>query len=142
MSLTEKSAKPGLDGNSRGLPVLVVDDNPILRQIYRRVLEAEGFAVQEAESGNRALQLIGRSRPALVLLDLMMVDMDGFKFLDQLRSRSDGADLPVVVLSAKPLGDLEREYVASHAQGFVRKSDKSAAEAVALVKRLLSPPAA
>jgi CheY-like chemotaxis protein len=142
MSLTEKSAKPGLDGNSRGLPVLVVDDNPILRQIYRRVLEAEGFAVQEAESGNRALQLIGRSRPALVLLDLMMVDMDGFKFLDQLRSRSDGADLPVVVLSAKPLGDLEREYVAAHAQGFVRKSDKSAAEAVALVKRLLSPPAA
>ena len=142
MSLTEKSAKPGLDGNSHGLPVLVVDDNPILRQIYRRVLEAEGFAVQEAESGNRALQLIGRSRPALVLLDLMMVDMDGFKFLDQLRSRSDGADLPVVVLSAKPLGDLEREYVAAHAQGFVRKSDKSAAEAVALVKRLLSPPAA
>ncbi len=142
MSLSEKSAKPGLDGNSRGLPVLVVDDNPILRQIYRRVLEAEGFAVQEAESGNRALQLIGRSRPALVLLDLMMVDMDGFKFLDQLRSRSDGADLPVVVLSAKPLGDLEREYVAAHAQGFVRKSDKSAAEAVALVKRLLSPPAA
>lgn len=142
MSLSEKSAKPGLDGNSRGLPVLVVDDNPILRQIYRRVLEAEGFAVQEAESGNRALQLIGRSRPALVLLDLMMVDMDGFKFLDQLRSRSDGADLPVVVLSAKPLGDLEREYVAAHAQGFVRKSDKSAAEAVAWVKRLLSPPAA
>jgi len=142
MSLTEKSAKPGLDGNSRGLPVLVVDDNPILRQIYRRVLEAEGFAVLEAESGNRALQLIGRSRPALVLLDLMMVDMDGFKFLDQLRSRSDGADLPVVVLSAKPLGDLEREYVAAHAQGFVRKSDKSAAEAVAWVKRLLSPPAA
>ncbi len=142
MSLSEKSAKPGLEGNSRGLPVLVVDDNPILRQIYRRVLEAEGFAVQEAESGNRALQLIGRSRPALVLLDLMMVDMDGFKFLDQLRSRSDGADLPVVVLSAKPLGDLEREYVAAHAQGFVRKSDKSAAEAVAWVKRLLSPPAA
>jgi CheY-like chemotaxis protein len=142
MSLSEKSAKPGLEGNSRGLPVLVVDDNPILRQIYRRVLEAEGFAVQEAESGNRALQLIGRSRPALVLLDLMMVDMDGFKFLDQLRSRSDGADLPVVVLSAKPLGDLEREYVAAYAQGFVRKSDKSAAEAVAWVKRLLSPPAA
>jgi CheY-like chemotaxis protein len=142
MSLPEKPASPSSQGNSGLLPVLVVDDNPILRQIYRRILENEGFAVQEAESGNRALQLIARSRPALVLLDLMMVDMDGFKFLNQLRGRSDGVDLPVVVLSAKPLGDLEREYVAAHAQGFVRKSDKSAAEAVAWVKRLLSPPAA
>lgn len=142
MSLPEKTAVPADTKQSPGQTVLVVDDNPILRQIHRRALEAEGFTVQEAEGGARALQLIGRARPALVLLDLMMVDTDGFKFLDQLRRRSDGADLPVVVLSAKPLGDLEREYLTARAQGFVRKSDKSAAEAVALVKRLLAPSAA
>ena len=98
--------------------------------------------VQEAEGGARALQVIGRSRPALVLLDLMMLDMDGFKFLDQLRRRSDAADLPVVVLSAKPMNDLEREYVAARAQGLVRKSDKAVGEVIALVKQLLAPPAA
>jgi CheY-like chemotaxis protein len=125
-----------------GPAVLVVDDNPIIRQIHRRALEAEGFVVQEAEGGARALQVIGRSRPALVLLDLMMLDMDGFKFLDQLRRRSDAADLPVVVLSAKPMNDLEREYVAARAQGLVRKSDKAVGEVIALVKQLLAPPAA
>ena len=134
----KKSAPP----KPTGPTVLVVDDNPVIRQIQRRALEAAGFAVEEAENGARGLLRISRARPALVLLDLMMMDMDGFKFLDQLRRRSDGADLPVVVMSAKPLGDLEKDYIRSHAQGFVRKSDKSTNEAVALVKQLLSAPAA
>ena len=122
--------------------MLVVDDNPIIRQILRRALEGEGFSVAEAEGGGRALQAITRARPALVLLDLMMVDMDGFKFLDQLRRRSDAADLPVVGLSAKPLSDLERGFIGARAQGLVRKSDKSGGEIIALVKQLLAPPAA
>ncbi|MFM8469349.1 MAG: PleD family two-component system response regulator [Limisphaerales bacterium] len=87
--------------------------------------------MREAGGGARALQLISQERPALVVLDLMMMDMDGFKFLDQLRKRSDGADLPVVVLSAKPLGELEREYVGARAQGFIAKSGNSTREMVA-----------
>lgn len=123
-----------------GPTVLVVDDNPVIRQIQRRALEAANFAVTEAENGARALHRISQERPALVVLDLMMMDMDGFKFLDQLRRRSDGADLPVVVLSAKPLGELEKDYIGARAQGFVRKSDKSTGEVVALVKQLLAVP--
>ncbi len=141
MPTPAKTAAPAPAPKISGPTVLVVDDNPVIRQIHRRALEAEGFSVAEAEGGTRALQLITRARPALVLLDLMMVDMDGFKFLDQLRRRSDGADLPVVVLSAKPLGDLEREFIGARAQGLVRKSDKSAEETISLVKRLLAPSA-
>lgn len=142
MPAPAQAAAPVAAAKPSGPTVLVVDDNPIIRQIHRRALEAEGFTVAEAEGGARALQLIGRAPPALVLLDLMMVDMDGFKFLDQLRRRSDGADLPVVVLSAKPLSELEREFIGARAQGLVRKSDKSGAETIALVKQLLAPPAA
>ena len=123
-----------------GPNVLVVDDNAVIRQIQRRALEAAGFSVTEAPNGARALQLISRDRPALVLLNLMMMDMDGFKFLDQLRRRSDEADLPVVVLSGKPLSELELEYVGARANGFVRKTSSATAEVVALVKQLLLPP--
>ena len=123
-----------------GPNVLVVDDNAVIRQIQRRALAAAGFAVTEAPDGARALQLISRDRPALVLLNLMMMDMDGFKFLDQLRRRSDEADLPVVVLSGKPLSELELEYVGARANGFVRKTSSATAEVVALVKQLLLPP--
>jgi CheY-like chemotaxis protein len=142
MPAPAKAAAPAAPKSPPGPLVLVVDDNPVIRQIQCRALTGAGFAVVEAPDGARALQLLSRDQPALVLLDLMMGDMDGFKFLDQLRKRSDGAALPVVVPSAKPLSDLEREYVTARAQGFVRKSDKSAAEVVALVRQLLAPPAA
>ena len=122
--------------------MLAVGDNLVIRQIQRRALETAGFAVTEAENGARALHRICQERPALVLLDLMLMDMDGFKSLDQLDRRSNGADLPVVVLSAKPLGELEKEYIKPRAQGFVRKSDKSTGEVVMLVKQLLAPTAA
>lgn len=135
-------AKAPVPAAPAGPTVLVVDDNPIIRQIFRRALETGGFSVVEAGGGVRALQLISRERPALVLLDLMMVDMDGFKFLDQLRKRSDGGSLPVVVLSGKPLGELEREYLSARAQGFVRKSSESTGEVVALVKQVLAQTAA
>ena len=52
-----------------------------------------------------------------------MMDMDGFKFLDQLRRRSDGANLPVVVLSGKPLSELELEYIGARAQGVQLAAD-------------------
>lgn len=142
MPAPAKAAAPAAPKSPSGPLVLVVDDNPVIRQIQCRALEGAGFAVVEAPGGARALQLLSRDQPALVLLDLMMGDMDGFKFLDQLRRRSDGADLPVIVLSAKPLSDLEREYVGARAQGFVRKTSSATEEVVALVRQLLAPPAA
>ena len=140
MPVPAKKATPPPAPKPTGPNVLVVDDNAVIRQIQRRALEAAGFSVTEAPNGARALQLISRDLPALVLLDLMMMDMDGFKFLDQLRRRSDGANLPVVVLSGKPLSELELEYVGARANGFVRKTSSATAEVVALVKQLLLPP--
>ena len=142
MPTPAKKPAPPAAATPTGPTVLVVDDNPVIRQIHRRALEAAGYAVVEAEGGARALHRISQERPALVLLDLMMMDMDGFKFLDQLRRRSDGATLPVIVLSAKPMNDLEREYVGARAQGFVRKAGAGTGEVIALVRQLLASPAA
>ena len=57
--------------------ILIVDDEPDIREMLRHVLECEGFKVQEAANGEAALALVEAACPALVLLDLMMPVLDG-----------------------------------------------------------------
>lgn len=113
--------------------VLVVDDNPVIRQIYHRALAQAGLTVVEAESGARALALMERVRPGYVVLDLMMLNMDGMEFLTRIRRRPEWQQVPVAVLSAKPVNEQERTFLAANAQFFQRKSENSSAEVVAHV---------
>lgn len=75
---------------------LVVDDSSVVRKIARRILEEIGFAVVEAEDGERALEVCKKGLPDGVLLDWNMPVMDGFEFLSHLR-RMPGGDQPKVV---------------------------------------------
>ena len=117
--------------------VLVVDDNPVIRQIYRRALEQQQLAVVDAESGTRALTLMERSRPGYVVLDLMMLDMDGFEFLRRMRHRPEWEQVPVAVLSAKPITDQERAFLAANVQHYQRKSEVACAEVAVLVGKAM-----
>ena len=82
--------------------VLVVEDNPDIRDLSVAVLEGAGYAVESAANGEEALAMLGKMRdPCLVLLDLMMPVMDGRTFLRRLSEVTlHVATLPVVVLSA------------------------------------------
>jgi CheY-like chemotaxis protein len=128
MPVPAKAATPVADHY-----VLVVDDNPVIRQIYRRALEQQQLTVVDAENGTRALTLMGRARPGYVVLDLMMLDMDGFEFLKRMRRRDEWQQVPVAVLSAKPLSEPERAFLAANAQHYQRKSEAACAEVAALV---------
>jgi signal transduction histidine kinase/DNA-binding response OmpR family regulator len=86
-----------------GSPVLLVDDDPNHRELIGRWLTKEGWPVTEAANGREALARLDAQRPGLVLLDLMMPEMDGFEFLEELRRREDLGRLPVVILTAKDL---------------------------------------
>ncbi len=119
--------------------VLVVDDNPVIRQIYRRALAQQQLTVVEAESGTRAMTLMERTRPGYVVLDLMMLDMDGFEFLKRIRRRPEWEQVPVAVLSAKPLTDQERAFLTANAQHYQRKSEVACAEVAALVGKAMKP---
>ena len=69
----------------RDRPILVVDDDADVRLLLRRMLEKAGYVVVEAEHGRAALARLAELTPELILLDLMMPEMDGFEFLDELR---------------------------------------------------------
>jgi len=81
--------------------VLVVEDDPDLRQMLAELLTAEGFVTEVAENGRAALDALSRGlRPCVILLDLMMPEMDGFAFRTLQRSQPAIANIPVVVLTA------------------------------------------
>jgi DNA-binding response OmpR family regulator len=78
--------------------VLVVDDEPMVREVLARYLEREGFAVQTVEDGEKALSTFEASPPDLVLLDLMLPRVDGLEVFRRMRERSSTA---VIMLTAK-----------------------------------------
>lgn len=78
-------------------PILLVEDEPSLREILAHVLEQEGYRVVTAANGQEALQLVQREAPALVITDLMMPVLDGHELLERLDILLPST--PVVVLS-------------------------------------------
>ncbi len=80
------------------LHVLVVDDEPMVREVVTRYLEQEGYTVSFAADGASALRLVGEQEIDLVVLDLMLPEIDGLSVLRELR---EGGAIPVIVLTAR-----------------------------------------
>ena len=106
---------------SDGASVLVVEDDSATRAVLRRALEKEGWQVREAENGRVGLERVEEQAPALILLDLMMPEMDGFEFIDSLRARQPTGAPPVVVITAKTLSDAERTRLNGGVREVVQK---------------------
>ncbi len=87
-----------MTGNAR---VLIADDEPHIRRILQFLLQNEGFEVEMAEDGLKAVELIRDFRPDLVLLDVMMPHMDGFAVLEHIRENFETSSIPVIMLTAK-----------------------------------------
>ena len=82
---------------------LLVEDDADTRDVTRRILEMGGWSVVEAENGRVALERLKSFRPGAILLDLMMPEMDGFEFVEEMRKHPEWKSIPVVVVSAKDL---------------------------------------
>ncbi len=117
-------------------PVLVVEDDPATREMVRRVLEREGREVVEAENGRVGLERVAERQPSLIVLDLMMPEVDGFAFINELREREGGCDIPIVVLTAKELTELERQRLHGCVERVLQKGAHPREALVAEVRRL------
>jgi signal transduction histidine kinase/CheY-like chemotaxis protein len=101
--------------------VLVIDDDKTTRDMLRRMLEREAWSVIEAADGREGLAQLDKHRPAAILLDLMMPQMDGFTFLDSLRQRGAETAVPIIVLSAKELSRTELARLENQVQKVIEK---------------------
>jgi signal transduction histidine kinase/DNA-binding response OmpR family regulator len=115
-------------------PVLVVEDDPDTRDMMRHTIERMGLAVAETANGRLALSWLGDNRPpAIILLDLMMPEMDGFEFLDALAARTDWREIPIIVITAKQLSAGERDRLSRQAQKVMEKATATRVDIAAAI---------
>ncbi len=118
--------------------VAIVDDNGEARRLIRRILQAQGeFTIFEAASGPEGIELARRELPDLLILDLMMPDVDGFRVLDELKADQATANIPVIVVTAKELTPDEKGRLGTQIQALMQKGDFLNDEFVEEVKSLL-----
>jgi CheY-like chemotaxis protein len=119
-------------------PVLVVDDDPALREMMRRTLEGGGWAVIEAANGREALERLIEQRPELILLDLLMPEMDGFQFLEEVRKREEWRSIPIVVVTAKDLTAEDHQRLSASVARVLQKGLHSREEMMREVRDLVA----
>ncbi|WP_088891601.1 PAS domain S-box protein [Leptolyngbya ohadii] len=101
--------------------VLIAEDDRTTREMFRRMLEKEGWMVTEAENGRVALNLLKQDLPHLILLDLMMPEVDGFQVIHTLRQHPQWRSLPVIVVTAMDLTPHDRNYLSSSVEQVLQK---------------------
>jgi signal transduction histidine kinase/CheY-like chemotaxis protein len=123
-------------------PVLLIEDDPSAREATRRVLERLGFAAAEAANGAEGLRwLESHPQPALILLDLIMPEMDGFAFLEAMQKRPGLQNIPVVVLTAKQLTADEKRILSGRTQQVLVKGAVSNMELADAIRQCVRRPA-
>jgi two-component system cell cycle response regulator DivK len=121
--------------------VLIAEDNPVNRELLRELLEGRGCEVAEACDGEEALEMLERTRPDILLLDLGMPKLDGFGVMRKIRENAQLADLPVLAVTAFAMrGDREKALDAGF-DGYLSKPINAISLAQEL-ERLLGRPGA
>jgi len=103
------------------LTVLIVEDDELTRSMLSSLLTKKGWNIRTAINGADALISVKEISPDLILLDLMMPEVDGFQFLKILRTEEQWESIPVVVLTARNLSEVERNTLSNDAQNILQK---------------------
>ncbi|MFZ5919379.1 MAG: response regulator [Chloroflexota bacterium] len=101
--------------------ILYIEDNYENRILVRRVLEVEGYTVLEAADGLAGIRLADSEKPALILMDINLPEVDGYEVTARLRQNAALSHVPIVALTANVLkGDRERSLAAG-CDGYIQK---------------------
>lgn len=112
-----------MENTLTGSAILVVDDDPAIRDIYSTALRNSGATVTEAADGDEGLKAARENHPSLILLDLMMPKRDGRAMLKDLKSDDHLKNIPVIIFSAL-ITELEKEEsIQAGAAEYIEKSD-------------------
>ena len=96
-------------------------DDSAIRSYLGRTLKKEGWKVFEAENGRAGLEKMEEVDPALILLDLIMPEMDGFEFIMEIRKNASWRSIPIIVLTAKNLTEKDRARLGGNVERIIQK---------------------
>ena len=119
-------------------PILVIEDDADAREMFRRTIQEHGWTVIDAENGRVGLQRLKERPPGVILLDLMMPEMDGFGFIEELRRNPQYRHIPVVVVTAKDLTEQDRHRLHGQVVQILQKGGYSTQKLLDEIQHLLS----
>ena len=120
------------------IKIMIVEDDPMIMDMYAHKFEQEGFKVVTHDRGDGVVELAASEQPKIILLDIIMPGLDGFSVLKQLKQASGTKDIKVVMLTN--LGQDEDRIKGTElgAIGYVVKSSRTPGEVVKLVNEYLA----
>jgi CheY-like chemotaxis protein/anti-sigma regulatory factor (Ser/Thr protein kinase) len=118
--------------------LLLVEDDRQTRATMQQALAGGGWTIDEAENGRVALERMARRRPDAIVLDLVMPEMDGFDFLEELRRHDAWRAVPVVVMTARDLSDADRRRLNGGVERIIRKAGSAGDDLLREVGRALA----
>ena len=101
--------------------ILIVDDSPMIVDVFVAMLERGGYRPIAAYSGSECLEVLGDIRPDLILLDIMMEPMDGWETLENIKMNESTSDVPVMMLTAKQLTPDEAQEYGAYIEDYIMK---------------------
>lgn len=117
---------------TKSAPVLIVEDDPVLRSLYRAALQLEGFHVIAVEDGVDALRHLDVTMPAVVVLDLNLPRLNGRDVHREMAGRADMCHIPIVIVTGEDTSDLRPEDFAC-----ILHKPMDPAEVVSAIRRCL-----
>lgn len=117
--------------------VLVIEDDAATSELMTRLLRKEGYAVVQSHNGRLALEEVSRKVPALILLDLMMPEMDGFQFINELRKQEAWREIPIVVVTAKSLTPEDRLQLNGFVENIIQKGALDYKDLLEEIRRMM-----
>lgn len=119
--------------------LLLVDDDVDALDSMKRILEAAGWQTILAHNGIEALSILEKTRPAAIVLDLIMPEMDGFEFLQRLREDEHLKSIPVIVMSGKDPSEAEQSFLRDRVSAVIKKGSHSSSDLLASIKARIRP---
>ncbi len=117
--------------------VLIVEDDPHTRGWLARILREDGWEVAEAENGRVGLERLSLVNPDIILLDLMMPEMDGFEFVDEISRHENTRHLPLIVLTSADLDQEDHRRLSGGIRRILRKRPGGRDEVLATLRDVI-----
>lgn len=119
------------------IKIAIVEDDPVISQMYRMKFESDGFEVQVAENGRDGVVLAESMMPDMILLDMQMPEMNGGEALTEIRKHDWGKTVPVIVLTNLGEEEAPKNLHALGIYGYIVKADLTPRQVVERVKEAL-----
>lgn len=118
--------------------ILIVEDDPSMSRMYKRSFAFEGYEVEIAEDGQQGIDMARSVKPAMILMDIMMPNMNGLEALERLKGDPETKGIPIVMLTNLGSDKDAETALSKGALQYIIKSEHEPEEVVGMIKEILS----